>query len=290
MGYANLLLHAENSTHRRSMTRVALDLAARFESHLTAVHIQIPQYHDYVPAGSYPVRPSRETAAQVRAESQKIDDQLRQEFNDRAEDAGFSNITWRFHPGEPAETHLADTLVLYAQSADLVIMHKHEVLDRDSQTSYETPALVALESSRAVLVLPHTETDPLAVSRVMIGWNGSIESVRAVTAALPFARQAEHVELIDVRDGSDDQSEVEEPAAAAEIRHYLAHHGVNAVYQPVCRGSLSVSEALQSQAAESGADLLVVGAYGHSRLRELMFGGVTFELIRTMNIPTVLVG
>ncbi len=292
MSYANLLLHVEDNLHSREATRVAIDLASRFEAYLTAIHIYIPGYHHYVPAGSYPVQPTSESVHRVETEARQLDDALREEFLQRADDARFDRTEWRFHQGEIGETHIAETLARYAKSADLVITHKHDVRDHASQTSYETPALIALASARPVLVLPHTDPDPLSARRLVIGWNGSIESVRAVTAALPIAQHAEKVELVEVNDGtgSGNESESEPTQSASEIQRYLAHHGAHAIYRRLYRGELSVSEALQSQVADSGADLLVIGVYGHSRLREMVFGGVTFELMRTMNIPTLLVG
>ncbi|WP_111748428.1 universal stress protein [Salinisphaera orenii] len=296
MDYANLLLHVEHSIHRREVTRVGLDLADRFDSHLSAVHIHIPQYQDYVQTESNTDRTRAGTEKRVADEARELDDQLRHQFIERAGDFGderLKRFDWRFHPGTPSDTQVASTLARYAVSADLVIMHKHDGRDRDTQTGYDTPALIAMESSRPVLVLPHTDPDPLEASRVIVGWNGSLESIRAVTATVPFTRQADSVELVDVRDGRHDPTaddETAEPDDVREIRRFLEYHGGETIYRKLDRGDLSVAETLQSQAAESGADLLVMGAYGHSRLREFMLGGVTFELLRTMTIPTVLVG
>jgi nucleotide-binding universal stress UspA family protein len=111
-----------------------------------------------------------------------------------------------------------------------------------------------------------------------VAWNGSREAVRAVNDALPLLVEAEQVEVVCVTPHPDS-------ASMDAICLHLARWGVSAVAHPLPVGDQSVGPALLSRAAEFGADLLVMGAYGHSRLRELILGGVTREVLGDMTLP-----
>src|SRR3954454_13493204 len=143
-----------------------------------------------------------------------------------------------------------------------------------------------LSSGRPVLAVPYAGQFERVGERVLVAWNASRESTRAVNDALPLLRGAKVVTILAVnpRQGIEGHGDV----PAADIALHLARHGVKAEAAHTVAKDISEGDALLSYAADIGADLIVAGAYGHSRARELVFGGVTRTLIAEMTAPVLL--
>jgi nucleotide-binding universal stress UspA family protein len=287
MNYASVLLHIEDSSHRPALTDVALALCSEHDAFLTALHVYIPDYHSHLPRGGYPVAQSPESVQRAEAQAKQRDARFEADFDKRARRFPATQTEWRFHLGELAETHLAPTLALHAQCADLVIMGQHDGHDRYSQTTYDTPAVVALASARPVLVLPHNRHFQTVGRRIVLAWDASVEATRMTSAVLPMLARAESVDVVMVNEGKTMTPALGD-APGADIALYLARHGVEVTVRQLERHGSSVAETLLSALSERDADLLCAGAYGHSRLREIAFGGVTFDLMRYMTVPTLI--
>lgn len=282
MSYASILLHIENTRHRRTAADVALTLSKTYQAYATALHVSIPDASGY-----YPLAPNPESVRRAEAEADKQDAGLKAEFDRHADRLSVSRTEWRFHLGTSAGTDLATMLALHAQCADLVVMGQHDGRERDSHTGYDTPAAVALASARPVLVLPHSGHFDSVGQRIILAWDASIQATRMASAALPLLARAEEVEIVMVDEGKNMAASYGE-TPGSDIALYLARHGVEVTTRELDRNGLSVAETLLSAVAERGADLLCTGAYGQSRLRELTFGGVTFDLMRYMTVPTLI--
>jgi len=139
-----------------------------------------------------------------------------------------------------------------------------------------------VESGRPVLVVPTTVTDFVG-RRVCVAWNGNVEAARAVAAALPFLTAAEKVAVLTV--AGDDVPE----AVAGELVEYLAWHGVAAEDVAVPEGAQGIGEALLEACDAWGGDLLVMGAYTHSRMRQLILGGVTRHVLGNARVPLLMI-
>lgn len=173
------------------------------------------------------------------------------------------------------EEHIA----LRGRLADLI------VVDQPAKEE-EAPPPVTLEAAlretgRPVLVMPPTAGE-LGEKCVAIAWNGSIEAGRAIAAALPLLAGAGSVEVFSIGEEDKWGGEIEDVLA------YLAWHGVAANGQALDAGPRTVGVSLLSAAAAAGADLLVMGAYTHSRLHRLIFGGVTREVLSSATIPVLM--
>ena len=165
--------------------------------------------------------------------------------------------------------------------ADLVVVSRPEA-EAAVTTVAETLEAALLESGTPLLVAAARAADTIG-GHVAIAWNGGLESARAVAAALPFLTGAEATTIITV--GSPAPAEADAPALEA----YLARHGVKARTRNVeAEAGRSVGETLLATATEAGADLMVMGAYTHSRLRELVFGGVTREVLAAADMPVIM--
>jgi uncharacterized protein len=162
--------------------------------------------------------------------------------------------------------NFADQVTLAARLSDLVVFGALKEGDRPGLT--EAFEATLLETGRPVLLSAHAA--PVAFcKKIALAWNESVASAHAVSAALPFLKCAESVEILCVTRGKD------EAIDSGELQAYLALHGIAAGTRAVDAGSRVVGDVLLEEASKGGAGLLVAGGYGHSRLREMFFSGVT---------------
>lgn len=154
---------------------------------------------------------------------------------------------------------------------------------RKTSTNEENLILEAalFDAASPTIVMP--DVDPVAApSCIVIGWNESAEALRAIRAALPFLKAAKdvHIAIIDPPEHAADRSD---PGGALAVM--LSRHGINCDIQVLSRNGARVSERLQRHVTEMGADMLIMGAYGHSRFREALLGGATREMLEHAKVP-----
>ena len=169
-----------------------------------------------------------------------------------------------------------DAVVRAGRLADLIVLPRPATGGGVGSSSAFGAAL--FETGRPVLVTG-TQALPLRMDRIVVAWDGSAQAARALGAALPFLARAEQVTVVTCREHGDDDEELEEVTA------YLAWHGIAAGHRAVMQYP-SVAEALV--AAAIGTDLLVMGGYSHSRLREMILGGVTRHMLEKAALPLLL--
>jgi nucleotide-binding universal stress UspA family protein len=173
---------------------------------------------------------------------------------------------------------------MQARYADLVVLGQAAAAeDNEGSLLPDLPDYVLLNCGRPVLLVPRTGRFPTIGKRVMVAWNGSVEAAKAVTAALPLLRGAEQVTLTVLGNSADTLGE----SPGADIALYLARHGVNVevLRRPE---AADPGKAILSLAADFNVDLLVMGAYGHSRFREMMLGGATRTILATATLPVLM--
>ncbi|MEO1611405.1 MAG: universal stress protein, partial [Pseudomonadota bacterium] len=132
-----------------------------------------------------------------------------------------------------------------------------------------------------VLVAPNGAAKPIG-KRILVAWNGSMEAARALRAALPLMKTAEHVEAFMV-DPSAHRNGCSDPGAS--LGAMLSRHRINAEIALLPRTEGTIAETLRVRAEETGADMIVMGAYGHSRVRERFLGGATRDMLKTADRP-----
>ena len=140
------------------------------------------------------------------------------------------------------------------------------------------------EGGRPVLVVPYIQKDGLKLGKVLVGWDGSRAAARAVGDALPFLARAESVELLIVAGERGKGDEI----PGADIGQHLARHELKVDVKRIVATDTDVANTILSYVADSGADLIVMGGYGHSRLREFILGGVTRGILEAMTVPTLM--
>jgi nucleotide-binding universal stress UspA family protein len=140
------------------------------------------------------------------------------------------------------------------------------------------------ESGRPVIVVPYIQKEPLKLDQVMVCWDGSRSAARAIGDAVPLLQKSKRVEIIIVANERGKQDEI----AGADMGAHLARHGLNVEVRRMALGDIDVADVLLSHAADSGCDFIVMGGYGHSRLREFVLGGVTRSIFRSMTVPVLM--
>lgn len=143
---------------------------------------------------------------------------------------------------------------------------------------------VLFDSGRPVVIVPNSHAAPFACQCVMVAWDHSRTAARALHDSLPFLRLAEEVTLVAVGDEKRFQTSPD----PATIKTALAQKGLNARFEQIHLGEASIGQALQGHALQCGADLLVMGAFGHSRLREFILGGATREVLNDPQLPVLM--
>jgi nucleotide-binding universal stress UspA family protein len=277
MALKDILVHLDGSPASASRLDIAVDLAQRHGAHLVGLfvaEIALPAGIIGDPGGG---------AAMVLIEQMRqvgLADGAAAEtaFRERTRREGLS-AEWRMLEGMGTEI-----VPLHARYADLVILGQRDPEGPDVTGAILEAALFG--AGRPVLVVPYVGGFVRAGRRVLVAWNASKEAARAVADAMPILAAAENATVLAVNPRRGIGGHGEEPAA--DIALHLARHGVTAVAEQVVAPAVGDDEALLNAAAEHGADLLVMGAYGHSRLREMVMGGVTRTILRSMTLPVLL--
>ncbi len=179
------------------------------------------------------------------------------------------------------EGYPEETLTVHARHADLTILGQAAGEGAIEQTRAIEALLFG--SGRPILLVPAAGTYKADIRHVLCAWNGSREAARAVADAMPLLRRAEHVTIL-----SADPPGSATRLPGADIALHLARHGVKASSTATYAGDLTVGDAILNRAADLGADLLVMGGYGHSRMREAIFGGATRHVLDHMTLPVLM--
>jgi nucleotide-binding universal stress UspA family protein len=145
---------------------------------------------------------------------------------------------------------------------------------------------LALSAGRPVLFVPYAGRFPSLGKRVLVAWDTGREAARAVSDALPLLQRAESVEVTAFDPERGRRGHGQEPGA--DVGLYLARHGIKVQAARQSGAGFEVGAQILSRAADQGADLIVMGAYGHSRMRELVLGGVTRTILESMTVPVLM--
>jgi len=270
--YKTIVVHVDDSSAMESRLRAAEHLANLHGAHLVgsaATGLSWPSYA--LLTGSMAVTPIDEFDAICVSARASLRD-----FAERARQLGVESVEERL-----IEDEHRYALLLQSRYADLVVTSQ-DTGARDSVRGL--PQYVALHGARPVLAVPPGYAGAPMNEEIVVGWDGSLQAVRAIAAALPLLAGAASVRLALVNAARESSLHGDEPGA--DIALYLARHGVR-VDVVLEHTTGSVGEALLAIAQRYRAGLLVTGAFGHSRYRELVMGGVTRVLLERSTVPVL---
>jgi nucleotide-binding universal stress UspA family protein len=188
----------------------------------------------------------------------------------------------KFECADAREPAIAGGLLRFVRRADLAILTV-PVAETAAGIESDFVENVLMSAGRPVIALPRSGEVTLSLDEVIVGWNGAREATRAVFDALPLLRMAGNVRIVIV-DPQDDP-EFRDRVAGINISEALSRHGVKCIAESIAADGLDHGDALLRKARESGAGLIVMGAYGHSRLAEFVFGGATRSVIDHLDRP-----
>jgi nucleotide-binding universal stress UspA family protein len=279
MGYKDLLVVLDPSRAGRRRIEIAAALAERFDAHLAGFY-PLPMAEVTRAIGYYNPALLDPLLRRLADNSREAAELLRTEFEEAARRRGIS-FEWRA-PNGGSETDPA----IHARYADLTILGQPDPDRVPGEVAGPPPEAVALACGRPILAIPYAGHFPTLGREVLIAWNAGREAARAVNDAMPLLTAADKVTVlvVDPHQGPKGHGEV----PGADISLHLARHGVKAEVERTVAGEVAIGDVLLSRAADLGADLLVMGAYGHSRARELLLGGATRSILQTMTLPVLM--
>jgi nucleotide-binding universal stress UspA family protein len=264
-----IALHLGQDPHRQARLQVGIDLAKRFGAHLNVVCAT--ERGDFPPgmigrAASMAYLEELSEAAKQRMEA------VRRE----AEAACKSLPSWEWHI---AVGPVEDTVARFAHLADLVIFDQGPLLEAESALDFDVSDYVLLATGCALLLVP-AKWQPAPIGRrILVAWKNAREAISAIRNAIPFLIGAEQVSIL----ADADDRTVDRPGS--DLVAYLGYHGVKAKIHGASTGG---GEAILKAAKDTKADLIVMGAMGHSRWREIILGGATDHVLRHAEIPVLM--
>ncbi len=278
MTYKDLLVHVDDTKGCAKRIEAAVDLAAAHEAHLTGVYIiSEPSPSSFV-QGYLPA----ELLTTMQREARERADAALARFGEVAKR---NQVAFETRVDRVLYTEIADALATNGRYADLVILGQIDPDDATTGPRY-LPEEVILSGGRPALVMPYIGAGATFGERIIVAWDASREAARAVNDALPLLERAKSVSVVSINPSNQPFGHGEEPGA--DIGLHLARHGITIDVQRVESRDIDVANTLLSHVANEAADLLVMGAYGHSRLREFVLGGVTRTILSEMTVPVLM--
>ncbi|HEU0199507.1 MAG TPA: universal stress protein [Burkholderiaceae bacterium] len=273
--YKTLLVPVDGRPRSARSIDVACRLAATFNAHVVGLFVK--------PLSDLPSALFAEGNATPLVEYQErrlreLTTAAKSQFDAGVKAAGNVSNEWRVADGDPA-----DAVWLHARYADLVIINQTDPHAEDA-THFADSVLLSL--SRPALLVPYAGELKSLGRRALIAWNASRESARAVTDALPLLQRAERVRVLTIDGRPSAEGHGESPGADTAL--FLARHGVKAEAEQTVSGGVDVGNVILSRAADEAADLIVMGAYSHTRAREIVLGGATRTILSSMTVPVLM--
>ena len=276
MTYKTILVHCDASPKTIQRLDLATDLAERYGARLVGVHVRVPYnvpvfFDGAMPMDSLFASYERAAAAEEAAASAAFA---------KATKGKYLPTEWRIVDGE-----IDQQLAIQARYADLLVLGQSDP-QSDFPVPPALPEAVVLASGRPALVVPHIGTAAKPGETVMLCWNASRESARAASDALPLLKGAKKVVILLVDPKPTNNGHGAEPGA--DVATWLARHGVEVTVQRDVAADSDVGAVILSRAADHDVDLIVMGLYGHSRLREMVLGGASRTLLGSMTVPVLM--
>jgi nucleotide-binding universal stress UspA family protein len=285
MGLKDILVALDTAPAARARIELAAVLAERFGAHLIGLYATmappLPRHRGYFEYFDRSLLEPlyREFTERMQAEA----DEARSLFEEIGRRHRLS-VEWRSAAGL-----VSDVVAMHGRYVDLIVLGQLDPDDPQSPLFRPLPEEVALAVGRPVLVVPYAGNRADIGRRVLVGWDASREATRAVNDAMPLLVGAQSVTVLAIDPistayGSGGHGEV----PGADIGLHLARHGVPATIERTGSGGIGAGNVLLSRSSDIEADLLVMGAYGHSRAREMLLGGATRTVLESMTLPVLM--
>jgi nucleotide-binding universal stress UspA family protein len=253
----------------------AISVAEGFEAHVLGIAVS---YEPVIPGTVMGGVPPEIIESQRRESDSKARSAVSR-FEEAVRRAGLSGETRTL---SASVSGAADQIGRIGRRFDLIVVGQPS--RKGSAPDQAVDEGVLFDSGRPVIFVPYIQKTGMTLRRVMICWDGSRAAARAVADALPFLQKAKQVEVVIVSEKPAKTDEV----PGADLGQHLARHGLTVDIKHITSPDIDVPSTILSHAADSDADMLVMGGYGHSRLREFILGGTTRGLLESMTVPVLM--
>lgn len=277
MSYKTILAVLQGKADTGRVLDCAVPLAARFSAHLIGFHAEASAMPYVTPMGF----PDTEFIVANEEANQQRSAEIKALFEARVAREGVSH---GWHATRNISGDSAVSALSVARASDLIVVQQSDP-DADSAVVGDVETLL-FESGRPVLVVPYAVSVNCAFRKVLVAWNGSQQAARATFDALPFIRGAQETEVLSL--DAADNAEQNAAVAGADIAAALARHGAKVIFSSGFSAGIGAGEAIENRIVDTEAELLVMGAYSQSRLKEFFFGGATRTLLQSMPVATLM--
>ncbi len=270
----NILLHLDLSKQCPLRVQTAIGLAKKHNAHLTALYVVThPEIPPFVQAGI--------SAEIIEAQISSAIENGQSILDNFEKSASAEEIEFETRLVEGA---MVDTLIDQGRYFDLLVVGQYDPEDDSLFAIDDMPDRLIMSAGRPVLVVPYAGKFPVIGNKVIVAWDASRQATRAVNDSMAVLEEARQVDVLSVNPADNGLGD----APGADICLHLARHGINATSQHITTTDINAADMLLSRAADSGADLVVMGAYGHARWREIALGGFTRHMLAHMTVPVLM--
>jgi nucleotide-binding universal stress UspA family protein len=278
MSYKTILVHCADKSRVTRLVGAAVEVAERFQAHLIGLSVS-PQVR-VLPAG-VPGSPDTLVIDERAQAYRRHNPEMKAAFEAAVQGR---DLTAEWREEDAGNAAVVDVAGHYASGADLVVAAQRDPRWSESRWA-DIGDRLAVEGGRPVLTVPNEGIHSQIGTTVVVAWDGRREATRAAFDALPLLQRAKAVKVLSLDPPS--EGEAQHDFAATHLSAALARHGVTCeAVEGTSDGN--VGRTLLNSAIEHRADLLVMGCYGHSRLRELVLGGATRHILTHMTIPVLM--
>jgi nucleotide-binding universal stress UspA family protein len=277
MDIKNILLHLDHSSGCQNRLQTAFAMASNYDALITGLFV-VP---DYVVPSYVEAQISVDLITDV---TEKALARARDTLSEYQKMAAAAGVAMDAHV---VEGQVIPILREHSKYSDLLMLGQDQPDDPDN-ASYGLADALLFEGACACMMVPHSGKLALPGKRILLTWNASRESARALREAMPMLKTAETLVVLSSEPDDADATIARGHPHADELARFLESHGIESVSSGINDLDISASDAILGQAAEMDADMIVMGAYGHARLREIILGGVTRDLLKQSPIPLFL--
>lgn len=256
--------------------KYALEFGRTHDAHVTGLSVSFEPVVPAFAAAPMPVdylQAAHDQAVAAAKDAQK-------QFDEFARMAG---VNYESRLSEILTGGPLENVLVHCRMTDLVVIGQNDP-DKPEPMRELMIETVLFESGVPVLLVPYVGSTAFEPNNVLIGWDGSTTATRAIHAALPVLEKADNITVLVIEKTSTGAN----GQPGAEVANYLARHNMNVTVEVVTNPQTGVADTVLNQVSDNGHDLVVMGGYGHSRMREFLFGGATREILEAMTVPVLM--
>jgi nucleotide-binding universal stress UspA family protein len=271
----DILVNLPVGSQSDAAVNYAISAANAFDSHLTGLAV----VYDPVVPGSVLDGLSADIVATFRAQNERAGESAVAKFDEAARRAGISAES---QMQKVELSILEEAFARHARRFDLSVVGQIE--PGKNAPEEILPETVLFGSGRPVLVVPYIQKSGLKLDRILVCWDGSRTAARALGDAMPFLHRSKSIDVVTMTSSDGPRDEL----SGGDIAHHLARHKLKVDFKRIVVKDIDVASTILSTAADLGSDIIVMGGYGHSRLREFVLGGATRGLLKAMTVPVLM--